>query len=276
MIDVKKADWDCVISALKKDENNPIIEINATEIISPNRLDIIVREMALVELIQGIDGIGLDVYHRWLQLSHGIKEATKTDPLTSYFSEYSEKNGFESYCSSFLKLYESIKNNGFDENKFLPLDGEGNPINGAHRLAVALYLGLNVFIKTYANVKTGWKWNCNRLSAKFSDAEILLILQNYVQHKKNCFCISAPCKSERTMSDECDFVIQKLRSVCSEIGKVYISKSNGLLNDETNKYFHIESNLDGYMLWFFQCTDDVSNTVKNEIILSGMKMIAVN
>ena len=276
MIDVKKAEWETVISALKKCEDNPVYEEKAEAVISPNRLDIVIRELALSELAQGISGgIGLSIYNRWLFLSHGTKEATKTDPLTSYFSDYSEKNGFENYCSTFLKLYESIKEDGFDPKKYIPLDGEHNPINGAHRLAVALYIGSNVFVKDYTNIKTGWRWNCKRLSSYFSETETLFIIEKYIQHKKNCYLAIIPRIVSAKFTKEYQKEMDKLESFGTVIGAVEISDSKRISREVFENILDY-SLLENHILVFLQCSNELPKICKREIENYEIKCLKLN
>lgn len=182
MIDVKRADWDSVILALRQDENGPVQKVSAREVLITRRMDVIIRELALDELLHDIQGDGIDMYRKWLALSHGTNEAIKTDPVAWFFSDYAEKSGFEQYCHSFVCLYRSIKKNGFDSHYYIPLDGENNPMNGMHRLAVALYLDIDVYIKRFPGVRTGWTWNCGRLSAAhFSEKELSMIKRRYAE-----------------------------------------------------------------------------------------------
>lgn len=186
MIDIKKSDWDSVILALRQDENNPVKRVNARDVLITRRMDVIIRKLALNELLHNMQGDGISMYRKWLALSHGTNEATKTNPVAYFFSDYSEKSGFEQYCHSFMCLYESIKKNGFDSHYYIPLDCENNPMNGMHRLAAALYLDIDVYIKCFPSVKTGWTWNCGRLSAaRFSERELFIIKREYVEITKN-------------------------------------------------------------------------------------------
>lgn len=51
------------------------------------------------------------------------------------------------FLQSFDKLYHSIKNRGFDKDKFIPIGDNGEISDGAHRLTCAAVLGLNVETK---------------------------------------------------------------------------------------------------------------------------------
>lgn len=275
MIDAKKADWDSVISALKEDEDNPVVGEKSSNILSPNRLDIIIRVLALNDLIHDVNETGVDIYRRWLLLSHGISEATKTEPLTSYFSDYSEKNGFESYCTSFIELYKSIKKNGFDSSKFLPLDGEKNLINGAHRLAVSLSLGLDVYVKDYTNIKTGWKWNCKRLSNAFSDSELFLIMKEYAQYKSNCRGIVIPCDEGKRPLNDYDTVIQELNQNHFEVGRCFLHKEDEVGNNEMLDFIRNHPRSEGCLLFVFQLKDNNAEVIKQSIEVPGIKMHSI-
>ena len=52
------------------------------------------------------------------------------------------KNSIEKFLEEFKKTFEDIKSNGFDNNKTLiPLSKNGSIANGAHRVAITIFLG---------------------------------------------------------------------------------------------------------------------------------------
>ncbi|URM33460.1 FkbM family methyltransferase [Cytobacillus firmus] len=65
-------------------------------------------------------------------------------------SDYSGKVGKDSFLTSFNSLISSMENNGFDSSvSVIPVDRNGNIIDGSHRLAVALYLDVEVSTVTF-------------------------------------------------------------------------------------------------------------------------------
>lgn len=71
----------------------------------------------------------------------------KAQTLGSYieYGNEEKKNSFEIYLNSFNKTFENIKNNGFNQTKTLiPLSTKETIINGAHRVASAIFLNEKV------------------------------------------------------------------------------------------------------------------------------------
>jgi len=57
-----------------------------------------------------------------------------------------EKNSFEKFIEVFEKIFQSIQTEGFDKSKSLiPLSKNGAIVNGAHRVASAIYLNKDVY-----------------------------------------------------------------------------------------------------------------------------------
>ena len=74
------------------------------------------------------------------------KENIRACGLGKYFEPGNKnKNCFSSFLTSFDDTYNSIKTNGFDENKTLiPLSKNGSIANGSHRVASAIFLDKDV------------------------------------------------------------------------------------------------------------------------------------
>jgi len=65
------------------------------------------------------------------------------------------KTNIEEFISSFNKLIESIKKNGYDNKSIIEIDSNNIIINGAHRLMICYYLNIK------PNIKIINKNNCN-------------------------------------------------------------------------------------------------------------------
>ena len=99
----------------------------------------------------------------------------------------SEKNSATSYINEFDKIYDNLKNNGFDIKKsVLPLSKNFSIANGAHRLASAIKL--NIPIK-YANIACDdqiYDYNFF-FSRNIPQASLDLAALKFIEHSKNCF-----------------------------------------------------------------------------------------
>ncbi len=93
------------------------------------------------------------------------------------------KTCFEDYERSFIALIESIKAEGLQEACAIPVDGEGRILNGAHRLAIALALGLeSVPVVRLPPPWKGLEWGMGWfLHYGFKPAEINRLLQCWIE-----------------------------------------------------------------------------------------------
>lgn len=250
---VDRSAWNSVMDALKENERNPVCRVSAESVLMPRRLDTVIRELALEELVCGHRGAGVEMYHRWLSLSHGICEATGTNVFTAYFSDYSEKSGFGQYCCAFLRLYESIREKGFDPKYFIPIDSKGNPMNGMHRLAAALYLGIDVYIKNYESVRTGWVWDCGRLAASdFSEGELFVIIKKYAELKKHCFAFFVPHSADRQPSQNDKRYLETIRQENDEVGCAVVSAETYSVARYTKGMRKTDVECRSYRMYLFQ------------------------
>lgn len=132
------------------------------------RLDIIVRILAIEEY-HGVNNYGFALYNK--MMDKRIREG---------YSIYAERR--------FKELIKSFENDGYDENSEIFVDNELHLINGAHRLALAIYhrqpeVCIRIFDKRQ-NVQYGPKW----FSDNLSEFECNLIHNKFVQVIESCFC----------------------------------------------------------------------------------------
>lgn len=99
-----------------------------------DRIDILIKYLYVKSLIND-KGVS---FHRELYLEH-IK-------LFNYFVEADSTNkvGKSVFIKNFNDLIESIKNEGFDKEKIIPIDENSIPLDGAHRIAIAAFLGIRI------------------------------------------------------------------------------------------------------------------------------------
>lgn len=110
--------------------------VPAEQLLSVNRLDIIAKYQYL------IDRDRIPEAARSNYLEH-IRCMTKG----SFYEAGSEKQGKDSFLSSFDALYESLRKNGYSEQEIpVPVDRNMQIVDGAHRVAACLALHLPVRI----------------------------------------------------------------------------------------------------------------------------------
>ncbi len=131
------------------EEAENAVKISPVELIDEDRLDVVVRCIYAKEILNGeIDGTGKRLYEKMFMTLNRAIEPTDHF-LFRYFSDYSTKSGLEAFEDSFRKLIMSIKSGGFRRECFIPLDRNGRMMNGSHRCAAALALGVDVWARKY-------------------------------------------------------------------------------------------------------------------------------
>lgn len=122
---------------------NTISEVDPIELLTPNRFDIAIKFLYLKTLIHN-PKIAKEIYKRHLEIFGNGK-------YMEYGNSY--KNSENAFIKEFQKLDKSIKNNGFIKAKSLiPLSKNNSAINGAHRIASAIFHKKKIFsIQTTLN-----------------------------------------------------------------------------------------------------------------------------
>jgi hypothetical protein len=115
-------------------------------LLSPDRLDIAIKWRFFCHLIAGGDPDAERVY-RWhiAQRTNGIEKG-------------SWKRSVDDYVAAARELLTSMQANGFDPSCPIPIGTNGRMRNGAHRLACALALGIDVAIERIDKPGTASPW----------------------------------------------------------------------------------------------------------------------
>lgn len=119
------------------------------DILDESRLDVVVRYRAAKELLDGCgDGTGMRAYRTMIK-GLGADEFCRPFNTCHFFSEYDEKIGVQSFEQGFIKLISSMKENGFQKERYVPLSETRKLLNGAHRISVAMALGEKVYARVF-------------------------------------------------------------------------------------------------------------------------------
>lgn len=98
-------------------------------LLSPERFDIVAKYIFVKYVIENIDcSFGSDIYTEHIRVFNNFLE-----------NDNSIKIGKAAFIESFTGLIYSIKNDGFQENSIIPISPNLILLDGAHRLACALY-----------------------------------------------------------------------------------------------------------------------------------------
>jgi len=158
-------------------------------ILSPRRLDVVVKYLFFLALIENRDvAIYEKLYRKHIELRTGGAE--KRDASNGRLSE---KRSVDDYVAACHALLHSMRTNGFQDKHAIPLGVDGSLLNGAHRLACALALGLRIAVERMPMSGPGWgfDWSVQR---EFSAAELSLVLGGWctlLPEKTTCFILWA-------------------------------------------------------------------------------------
>lgn len=161
--------------------NYEIEEVEAKELIVPERLDLIAK---LKYIEHRENGHSLD-FVKALYKAHieAFSNGSFTEPGND------SKNSINKYLNTFNNLIDNIKQNGMDYNISVIPVGKNNVIlDGAHRVAIAAYFNLKVPIKRFENlsVNFGVEFFRNQL---LDEKYIDYLVAEYCKFKDNLYLI---------------------------------------------------------------------------------------
>lgn len=167
-------------------DNKELLHLDPLELVTEDRLDIVIRYMACKEMILNQWNDGVAMYKILSESMNDCEEYVKPFTACSYFSAYPSKKGIDRFIDSFLNLIQSMKEKGFLMEHFIPLSEGGGVINGTHRIATALVLGEKVYAKKYVGYGDPFlSFRKNELRDRgFSDLQIDKIVKTYEELKK--------------------------------------------------------------------------------------------
>ena len=167
----------CESNNIDVNANYRIEKIDASELIIPERIDLIAKLKYIEYREKGYD------------LSY-IKEVyaahIEAFSLGTYTEEGNDnKNSIIKYFDTFDRLIDDIKKNGMDENiSVIPVGRNNIIMNGAHRTAIAAYYNLKVPIIRFNNLRTeyGTEFFKKRL---LDDKYLDYLVAQYCKYKQN-------------------------------------------------------------------------------------------
>ena len=153
--------------------------VDAFDLLTFDRIDILIKFLYVKSLTinKGVN------FHKDLYLEH-IK-------LFNYFVEADSTNkvGKNVFVNKFNDLINVIKTEGFDNKMLIPIDANSIPLDGAHRIAIAAFLGMRVpTIKI--NTNNTHNFNCNFFENRgLSSSYLDYISIEYAKLKSNTHTI---------------------------------------------------------------------------------------
>lgn len=153
-------------------------KINPLLFFSPQRMDLVVKYLFARSFFENWQNKEIES----LYLRHILLRTLGSEPINDF--NCIQKDGLESYKSEFEKLCLSMHNNGYDANFPVPIDVENHILNGAHRVAVAKALNLDVCTEIFDKKAQTWNfdWFCQK---GFLLEDKMRILKTFVELQKN-------------------------------------------------------------------------------------------
>ena len=246
-------------------------EIDAKDLISINRLDIIAKYKYVEDRLKNLNC----KFFKTLYLK--VIEAHTRGTFTS--TEHQDKNSKEKFLQYFDNTIDSIVNNGFDYNiSKLIIDKNGVIVNGGHRVAILAYLNQKVLLHYQENdieVKDDTEdYRKRLLEDKYIDYLVseyfrLTLKSKIIMSTKeldieNIFNVKLIYTKIIKFTDTGIENIQKITGIQNNIKKfrgtkkiyIYIIENNDIENDIEGQLKRNES-----ILYYFSKKEEVSNMI---------------
>lgn len=151
-------------------------------LLSINRLDVFLKKLYFDVIGGGRTrdaSLIISLYRKHiLQRTGGIEP-----PDLNRAEHHIAKTCIDDYEREAMALYRSMADNGFREDRAIAISGELLLVNGAHRLAAALSLGLNAI--PVVRSSGGGIWDAKWFLSHFNRKEYLFLLEEYARSHKN-------------------------------------------------------------------------------------------
>ena len=162
-----------------------------------------------------------------------FSEGTFTEPGNE------EKNTIEKYFSTFDRLIDDIKENGFDASKsVIPVSDNGVILDGSHRVAIAIYYHITLPIVRVHGVEQYFDaafFQKNGLSPVYLD----FMVDRYIRAKKQTYIACLwPAGYDEAKNAETDVILRKAANVVYR--KRIRFNYNGIERLVTQVYYHQE------------------------------------
>lgn len=141
------------------------------QLVTERRLDLAVKHRFFRHLLGGDDPEAVELYrwHIWKRSGARMQAGLATDV---------NKRGIDDYLAGAVWLYQSMGMSGYDPNHPVPVDPDGELLNGSHRVACALALGI-ACVPVEQSTRRIWApaWNAEWFRVNGLDDETIDSLQ---------------------------------------------------------------------------------------------------
>ncbi|WP_019027519.1 hypothetical protein [Colwellia piezophila] len=159
---------------IKKQTKFRVLELDATDLNLVNRLDIFIKLQAIPSVQAGIkNDYSTSLYEKHIV---AITDGTCKE------NGNKNKDGIQSYFKYFKSIISSIQLRGFDSDvSLIPVNNSLEPLNGAHRIAAALYFNKKIkcIVCDEGMVDYGFKYFSKLNFEKYSLYQAVSIMQKY-------------------------------------------------------------------------------------------------
>lgn len=211
--------------------NYSIFEIDAHELILPERLDLIAKLMYIEYREKKIKSeFAKDVY---IDNIKAFSNGTFTEPGDK------DKNSIEKYLFYFNKMIDEIKKSGFDDSiSLVPIGKNNELLDGAHRVSCCAYFGKKVKVIKFDNLERNYGYEFFKYRGMRKDYLDYLIIK-YCEIKNNQYvaCIWPSACGNDKISKANNYIYKKTEVLCKKEIKLNF---NGLKNLMIQIYGHQE------------------------------------
>ncbi len=185
--------------------NVPVKTVNALELLNYRRFDLAVKLIYADFREKNINSdFGQQIYSNHIEVINNYREL-----------DASGKTGIMSFLHDFNNLLDNVKENGYADNSIIPIDREGTPIDGSHRVAACVYYNVDVPMAKFPIISYNYSY-FNFLQAKFPLVYADACAYEYAKRKKNTY-IATVFPSAEGKNDE-------LIATLSKYGKIVYQK----------------------------------------------------
>jgi hypothetical protein len=212
----QQQEYDCFLK-----NSDELIKIAPRELVNGNRLDTMVRYLVCRDILHGIENAAnLSLYSRMLLCRGNRNEGTHYFQETARFST-------QDFVAEIRKMCESMRDNGFDRAHYIPLAGENRiTLNGQHRLAAAMALEEDIWVRYYQGTKANEDFNYNWFVQNgFGTNDLLRIYRAFADLYPKCgmFLLYGPCYPQW------DFITKQMEKHFTLVGFVDLDFSHNYL-----------------------------------------------
>lgn len=201
-------------------KSSDIVCVNPKMMLSAKRLDLAVRYLLAKDILNEIyNEDNLSLYSRMLLVRNCASEPEQ------YFAEYG-REGVKEYIASVKNICASMKENGFDKSRFIPVGDNKIFLNGAHRTAVALALDEKIWIKHLEGQNGTFDFDMKWFADNgFNEEDKLRILRAYADLYDKCgvMLLFGPCM------DQWDFLEAQLAKQMTVVGSAELDFTDNFI-----------------------------------------------